>query len=142
MNDLTAADGGQVTVALVGEHEGLGAETFDGGGASRGTAVGGFHEVNVEIVVCQHGTTHGGDTDDIVLNAHFLDHLGDDSVHDAVTATRTIVHCSIREDRSAFVHQIFGFDYIFSCHNFKCLNYLTIFFNASRISTGVGMTPP
>ena len=43
-------------------------------------------EIHIEIVVGQDGATHRGNTDGLVLNAHLLNHFGDNAVGSAMSA--------------------------------------------------------
>ena len=97
MDGLGGTDSGEVAVALIGEHIGVGVEALDGGGDCGSAAVGGLLEVDIEIVVGQNGTSDGADADDVVLNAHLVDNLGDEAVGGAVTATGAVVHDGVGE---------------------------------------------
>lgn len=58
----------------------------------RGTSVGGFHPVNVDIVVGKHGATNRRNADSVFLQSHLLDDFSYYLVHHSVAAARTIVH--------------------------------------------------
>ena len=97
MDGLAGADGSEVAVALVGEHDLVGPHALDTRGARRSAAVGGFDEVDIKVVVGHHGATHGGDADGAVVNAELFEHFGDDAVHGAVTAAGAVVERFFRQ---------------------------------------------
>ena len=91
VDGLAGADGSEVTVALIGEHDLVGPHALDTRGARRSAAVGSLDEVDVEVIVSHNGATHGGDTDGTVVNAKLFKHFSDDAVHSAVTAAGAVV---------------------------------------------------
>ena len=110
VDGLAGADGSEVAVALVGEHDLVGPHALDTRGARRSATVGGLDEVDVEVVVGHHGATHGGDADGAVVNAELFEHFGDDAVHGAVTAAGAVVERFFRQQLGFFVNQVFGLD--------------------------------
>ncbi|CAN4026232.1 hypoxanthine phosphoribosyltransferase, partial [Dysosmobacter welbionis] len=66
VDDLRRADGGQVTVALVGEHRLMGMGALDAGSYGRRPAVGGLLHVAVEILVREDGAAHGAHADGVI----------------------------------------------------------------------------
>ena len=59
--------------------------------------MGGFDEVDVEIVVGHHGATYWRDADGFVVNAELFEHFGDDAVDGAVSAARAVVERFVRQ---------------------------------------------
>ena len=149
MDGLGGTDSGQVTVTLIGEHEGVGVEALDSGGDCGSAAVGGLLEVDIKVVVGQNGASDGAHADDVVLNAHLVDNLGDEAVGGAVTATGAVVHDGVGEHLGTgvnllvtlFQQRLFAsFNILIHCCSFLYL--IILFSRASRTSPGVGMIPP
>nr|AIF26401.1 putative 2-oxoglutarate oxidoreductase [uncultured bacterium fosmid pJB17E7_contig I] len=115
VDGLGGADGGEVAVALIGEDVAVGVEALDGGCHCGGTAVGGFLEVNIKIVVGHDGASDRGDADGLVLDAHLVDDFGDDAVGGAVSAAGAVVHYVVGKHFCLCVNQILRFYYIV-CH--------------------------
>ena len=103
MDDLGGADGGQVAVALIGEHHGVGPHgALDAGGHGGGTAVCGFVHVAVEVIIGKHGAAHGGHADDLAVQVHLVDDLGHQAVNDAVVAAGAVMELLIGEQLRLF----------------------------------------
>ena len=56
---LACAYGSEIAVALVGKYHFVGAEALDGCGHGRGASVGGFNPVDIDVAVCEYGTSYG-----------------------------------------------------------------------------------
>ena len=149
MDGLGGTDSGEVAVALVGEHVGVGVEALDGGGDSGSAAVGGFLEVDIKVVVGQDGASDGADADDLILDAHLVDDFGDEAVGGAVAATGAVVHDGVGEHLGTGVNLLVtlfqqlllaSFNILIHCCSFLYL--IILFSRASRTSPGVGMIPP
>ena len=95
VDDLIGADGGEVAVALVGEHAGVRVDTLDAGGDSGGAAMRGLEHVAVEVIVSEDGTSNGGDADDVVLEAELFYAFSDQPVRDTVVAAGAVVEHGI-----------------------------------------------
>ena len=118
VDSLARTDTGDITVALIGEHEAVGPQALAGSGERGGAAVGGFLPVDVDVFVGEHGAAHGTDADGLFFHAHFGNHLCHELVYHAVRAAGAIVHIHIVEQRWLFVDQMLGTDYFFACHSF------------------------
>ena len=118
MDRLAGPDRGQIAVALIGKHEFRRIEALGGRGDCGGPAVGRLDPVDVDIIVSQHGTSDRRNPDRIVLQPHFVDHLGDQLVNHSVTASRTIVHRIVRNQARLGVYPVFGrYVHFKFCHN-------------------------
>jgi hypothetical protein len=84
----------------------------DGGSAT----VSGLDPVNVDIVVCKNGTSHGSNTDSGVFEAELVKNFGYQFVNDAMAATGAVVSVDVEQQSGAAVGFIFGFDDFFGCH--------------------------
>ena len=113
---LCGADGRHVAVALIGEHDVLRPEAAYGGGHRRCAAVGGFHPVNVDVVVGEYGAPYGRDADGLFCKTHFSNHLGEQLVDHAVAAARAIVHVYFFEKLRFAVNLVLRTDYILDFH--------------------------
>ncbi|CDB71716.1 unknown [Bacteroides cellulosilyticus CAG:158] len=107
----------QVTVSLVSEYQSVRPQALDRSGKSGCTSVCGFLPVNIQIVIDEHGTSHGGDTYCFVFHAHFFDYFGYQLVYHTVAASRTVVHGIIVHQSRFLINQILRLDNIFFCHN-------------------------
>ena len=94
---LGCADGGKVSVALVGEHILRRVDPLDGGGHGRGASVCGLLHVYVEVVVGEHRAADGSDADRLLLDIQLLDHLHEHTVDDPVTAARAVMHPGVEQ---------------------------------------------
>lgn len=117
MDGLGGTDGGEVTVALIGEDDVAGIEARDGGGNGGSASVCGLDPVDVDVVVGEYGAAYGSDADGLVLNAEFVDDFGEYLVNDAVGASGTVVCVRVQEESRAGDNLIFGFDDIFGFHD-------------------------
>ena len=102
VDDLGRADGREVAVALVGQHERLGPHPPDPRRDGRGATVLRLEEVEMQVVVGEHRATHGGDRDRPPTDAQFLEHLGHEPVDHAVPAARAVVRGLVLEQRRSF----------------------------------------
>src|SRR5690606_18335608 len=80
---LGCTDGGQVTIALVGEHHPVGQQSLGGGRKCGCTTVGRLLPVDVDIVVGKDGTPYRSDANGLLLQSQLGDHFGDHLVHHA-----------------------------------------------------------
>ena len=87
VDDLRGADGREIPVSLVKNHEVVRVRAFDPGGNGRSAAVGGLHHVDVEVVVHEHAATHRSSPNGLFPNPVSVDGFGDQPVdHSVVTA--------------------------------------------------------
>ena len=91
MNNFRCADGGQVAVALIRNHHLVGACALQAGSRGRGASVRHLHVAYVKVVVGEHRAAHRTDKNGAILHSHILDRLGNQLVHNAVSAARTVV---------------------------------------------------
>ena len=103
MDRLCHADGGQVAIALVGEHDLVGMHALHPGGHGGGAAVGGLEEIAIVEVVHHDGAADRRDADGVPLDTQFVYNLGHEAVHDAVRATGTIVRDDGRQGMRALI---------------------------------------
>ena len=68
---LVRADGGEVAVALVGEHAGVGVDSLDAGGDGGSPAVRGLVHIAVEVVIRKDGAADRRDADDVIRKNQF-----------------------------------------------------------------------
>ncbi|CAN4016138.1 Manganese transport regulator, partial [Dysosmobacter welbionis] len=97
VDDLRRADGGQVTVALVGEHRLMGMGALDAGSYGRRPAVGGLLHVAVEILVREDGAAHGAHADGVIQQTQLHQRLCHQLVDDAVVAAGAVVELHVRQ---------------------------------------------
>ena len=71
-----------------GEYQAVGIQAAGSRGQRWSTAVGGFNPVHTDVVVGEHGASHGGLCLWSVGEIHLAKQLGDDAVHDTVAAAR------------------------------------------------------
>ena len=102
VDDLVGADGGEVAVALVGEHAGVRQGALDTGGDSGGTSVSGLIHVAVEVVISEDGAADRGNADDVILEAQFLYGFADEPVRYAVVAAGAVVEHGVGEHFGLF----------------------------------------
>ena len=103
VDDLGGADGGEVTVALVGkDHRVLADGALDASGDSGGAAVRGLVHVAVEVVIREHGAAHGGHADHFAVELHLVDDLRDKTVDDAVVAAGAVMELLVGQQFGLF----------------------------------------
>ena len=96
VDDFGSADGGEVTVALVGDDDLVGTGALDPGCAGGGAAMGELHIANIEIVVGEDGAADRADEDGFVLQAEVGEGFRDQLVDDAVSTARTVVRLVVQ----------------------------------------------
>ena len=128
---LRHADGGEVAVALVDEHDLVGVGALDARRDGGRAAVGGLLHVAVEVVVREHRAADGRDADALILHAQLFDALRDQPVHDAVRAAGAVMQVG--------VGQHFGF--LKDFHQFASA-FLSDSSAARTISSSSGTFPP
>ena len=126
---LVRADGGEVAVALVGEHAGVGVDSLDAGGDGGSPAVRGLVHIAVEVVIRKDGAADRRDADDVIRKTQFLYRLADQPVGYAVVAAGAVVEHG--------VGQHFG---LFKYYGHYSTSLMLSSF--SLISSGVGMWLP
>ena len=108
VHDLGHADGSQVAVALVAEHEGVLSGVFGARGHGGRAAVRGFHAVHLQVVVNKHRAAHGTNADGLVQQAHFHQAFRHQAVRDAVMAARAIVRGPVDLPLAQIKNQFFS----------------------------------
>ena len=68
--------------------------------------MGGLGDVDVEVVVGEHGTTHGGKAERSFAHVELVEHLGDEPMDRAVGATRAVVGVDQGERLGPCVYQV------------------------------------
>ena len=95
--------------------------TFDTGGNGCSTSVGGFLEVDVEIIVGEYAATDGADPDRFFGHSHLIHDFCDEFVHYTVGTSRAIVHrIGIQQARPFVGHGAFLDDFFFR-HDYSLL---------------------
>ena len=97
MDGFRHADGREVAVPLVDEHQPVGKASFDARRDGGSPAVGGFLHIAVEIIVGEHRAPDGGDADRLIFETEFLYALRDQPVHDAVRTAGAVMQRGVRE---------------------------------------------
>ena len=77
MNRLGRTDSRQVTISLIREYHLLRIQAFNGGSDGWRTSVGCLDPIDIQVVICEYGTSHGGDTDCLIFQTHIGYNLGD-----------------------------------------------------------------
>ena len=120
MDGLAGAYGRQIAVTLIGEDQTVGIQTLDGRSYGACASVGSLDPIHVDIFVCEDRAPDGRDGYSRLLESHLVDHLGDQLVHRAVAAARTVVHHVVGYEARLGIYQIFGF-YFYLCHDSSIL---------------------
>lgn len=88
---LSAADRGQVAVALVTDDNVLGTAAFGRGGDRRRAAVRSLNIAHIEVVIREDGAAHRADQNHAVLDTELVDRMCQKFVRDSVAAARAVV---------------------------------------------------
>src|SRR4029453_6548964 len=91
VQNLVAANRGEIAVALITKNDALRTGAFDPGGDCRGSSVGRLNMTDVQVIVGEDGATYRVDQDGTVLNAEIYNSFRYELVQNAVTASRTVV---------------------------------------------------
>ena len=91
VDDFGGADGGEIAVSLIGDDDAVGTGALDAGGRGGGAAVRDLHIAHVKIVIGENGAADGTDEDSSILQAEFLQCLGNQLVGDAVAAAGAVM---------------------------------------------------
>ena len=102
MDDLGRADGRQIPIALIGEHDAVGDHALDARGNRRGAAMRGLDHVAGHIIIHKHRAAHRAYADGVGDDVQFLDHLADHPMDDAVQASGAIGELVIRKTLGPF----------------------------------------
>ena len=111
LHDLVAADGREVAVALVGEDDVIGADALDAGGHGRGTSVGGFNKIAVEVVVSKYRAADRRNTDRLFGDVHFVQYFCNQTVRHAMRTARAVMGMLIGKRLGflvCFCHDVFS----------------------------------
>ena len=95
---LSQTDGGQIAVALIGEHQLIGVGALDAGGYRAGTAVGTGGAVIGDILHCKAAAAHTVDGDGLFQHAQLLQYLADQLKDRTVHAAGAEAHHHIVTD--------------------------------------------
>ena len=96
VDDLRRADGRQVAIALIADHDALRPAALHGRGHRGGAPVRHLNVAHVEIVVGEDGAADRADQHRAVLDAQFVDGLGQQFVDDAVAAAGAVVRLMLQ----------------------------------------------
>ena len=77
----------------------------------------GLLPVYIKIVVCEYGATYRADCYGLLLNAHFLDDLGDELVDCSMRTSGAVMHYVVCKNRGLLVDDVLGFLDIFDIHS-------------------------
>lgn len=91
LQNIVSANGSQISIALVAQHDGMRKRPFYSGGGGRSPTVRHLYVAAIEIVVSEHRAAHRTDEYGALANAEVIDGLGDELVNDAVPAAGTVV---------------------------------------------------
>ena len=116
MDSLSRTDASQVTIALIGEHQVVGVEALGCAGYGWRTAVSGLNPVDIYVVVCKNGAAHRTDADGAFRQSHLLDYLGNELVHNAVTAAWAVMHGRVVQKRGLLIDEGCCLYKFFACH--------------------------
>ena len=104
VNNLRCADGGQVAVALIGEHGPVGQHALDARRHGGRAAVRGLHHIAVEVIIGKHRATHGRDAHSLVADTQLVQGLGHQAVNDAMRATGAVMERLVGKQTGLFKH--------------------------------------
>ena len=104
MDNLGGTDGGQVAVALVGEHGLIGMGALDAGGNGGSAAMGGLHHVTGEVFVGKHGAAHGTDADGAVQQSQLHQGFRHQLVDDAVMAAGAVMQFLVGQSSGLLIY--------------------------------------
>ena len=93
----------------------------------------GFYPVDVDITVSEDGASDRTYSYGVLFHAHLFYDLCYELVHDAVAASRAVVHGSVVHQRRSAVDFILGYYEFFLCHD--CVAFL-------KLRWGYIMNPP
>ncbi len=91
MDGFCCPDSRNVSIPLIRENQPIGQRPFEPRGDCRSPAMGCLAHVDVKIVVGEDRAACRGDPDGDLLKLHFIDHLCDNAMQNAVAAPRAVV---------------------------------------------------
>ena len=91
VDDFGRADRGQVSIALIGDHNLVGTSALQARRRCRRATVRDLHVAHVEIVVGEDRAADGADQDRPILQAQIFQRLGDELVRHPMAASRAVV---------------------------------------------------
>jgi hypothetical protein len=104
MDQLAHADGGEIAVALVGEHNLLGPGALDARSDGRRASMRNLHRIGVEVLIRKNRAPHAGDGHRLLNDAEFLKDLTNQTVRDAMGAARAVAHARFSEALGILVY--------------------------------------
>ena len=107
MHRLGHADGREVAIALIGEHDLIGMNAFHARCNRGRTAVGRLEKVAAEKVVEHDRATNRRNADGLAFDSQFVNRLGHQAVDDSVRATRAIIRDDRQQGMRPLVHDLF-----------------------------------
>ena len=91
MHDFSGADGSQIAVALVRQHDLVRTGSLQPRGGGRGASVSHLHVAHIEVVISKHRAADRTYQDGLILQIQVFESFGDQFVGDPVAASRTVV---------------------------------------------------
>ena len=91
MHDFGGADGGQIAIALVGNHNLVGTGPFQAGRRGGSAPMRDLHVAHIKVVVGENRAAYRTDQDGLILHPQIFQSFGDQFVRDAVAASRAVV---------------------------------------------------
>ena len=104
MDRLGGADGGEVAVALIGKDDAVGQGALEARGDSRRAAVWGLHHIAGKVIVIHNGAADRGDAHGLIGHIQLVEHLGHQTVNNAVGAAGAVVERDIRQRLGSVKH--------------------------------------
>jgi hypothetical protein len=105
MDHFRNANRGQVSVALIGKNDFVLYGPFDSGSHGRGSSMGGFEDINIEVIVHEYGAPNGGDANGPFANLEEIDGLGHQPMSNAMMTTGTEMKRNIYQSLWTFEHE-------------------------------------
>ena len=102
MQDFRRANGGQVAVALIGEHNVVRIGALDSRGHGGGAAMGGLHHIAGKVVVGHDRAAHRSYADGLTLDLQLVDYLRHQPMDDAVGAAGAVMSVPVGESVRPF----------------------------------------
>ena len=138
LNDIIAANSGEIAVALVAYDNAVRQHALYAGGHGRGAAVSGLNISHLEIIIGENAAPDGTDQNRVVTHAKIIERLGNNFVQGAMPAAGTIMS-HIFETGFTLICIIKTLCFFICFHSHNHASSLLI---CSIISSVVGTSPP
>ena len=110
MDDLSRADGGQISIALVADDDLVRTDPLDAGSSSGRTPVKGERKIDIEKILEHSAAAHISNTNGIFGNAHLIYGFCQQPVDNSVAAARTVCEYFIiktsRSSKCLLFHEV------------------------------------